>query len=132
MEKPQNLPTCSGVYFFKDEHGTVLYVGKANNLKSRVGSYFSQRDDPSTPFDPARGGSLRVNRPWIAVMMGLVQDVETIVVNNEMEALILEANLIGEHQPKYNIKLTDDKNYPFIKLTVRESFPRLLFVRQRS
>src|SRR3989344_3788465 len=124
MEKPKNLPRDPGVYLFKDEHEKVLYVGKAKNLKSRVGSYFSKGDHPST--------SLRVNRPWIAVMMGVIQEVETIVVNNEIEALILEATLINEHQPKFNIKLMDDKAYPFIKLTTKERFPRLQVVRQRT
>ena len=111
------LPDQSGVYLFKDEHDRVLYVGKANNLKNRVGSYFTNR---------------HLDRPWIAVMMGLVADVETIVVNNELEALILESRLISEYSPKFNIKLTDDKAYPFIKLTVREPFPRLQVVRRRA
>ncbi|MDP3992844.1 MAG: excinuclease ABC subunit UvrC [bacterium] len=113
----QNLPNKPGVYLFKDEQGIVLYVGKAKSLKSRVGNYFSSK---------------HMDRPWIRVMMGLFKDVETIVVNNELEALILEARLIGEYLPKFNIKLTDDKAYPFIKLTVNEPFPRFQVVRQRT
>ena len=118
MEKiNQFLPNKPGVYLFKDENNRVLYVGKAKNLKSRVGSYLINK---------------HLDRPWIAVMMGLIKDVETIVVNNELEALILEATLINEHQPKFNIKLTDDKAYPYIKLTLNESFPRFQIVRQRA
>ncbi|MCR4278193.1 MAG: excinuclease ABC subunit UvrC [Candidatus Berkelbacteria bacterium] len=113
----QNLPTKPGVYLFKDESGAVLYVGKAKNLRNRVGSYFTNK---------------HLDRPWVRVMIGLIDDIETIVVNNELEALILEARLIGEYLPKYNIKLTDDKAYPFIKLTVNELFPRFQIVRQRA
>src|SRR3989344_1069609 len=116
-EKIQNLPTKPGVYLFKDERDQVLYVGKAKNLKIRVGSYFK---------------SDHLDRPWIAVMMGLIADVEITVVNNELEALILESSLISEFQPKFNIKLTDDKSYPFIKLTINETFPRLQVVRRHN
>lgn len=123
-----NLPTQPGVYLFKDESGAVLYVGKAKNLRSRVGSYFKKSEDPSTTL---RAGK-HLDRPWVRVMIGLIDDIETIVVNNELEALILEARLIGEYLPKYNIKLTDDKHYPFIKLTVNEPFPRFQIVRQRT
>ncbi|MEK7171007.1 MAG: excinuclease ABC subunit UvrC [Patescibacteria group bacterium] len=116
-EKVGRLPTKPGVYLFKDENQNVLYVGKAKNLKSRVASYFSSR---------------HLDRPWVAVMISLIDDVETIVVNNELEALILESTLISEHQPKFNIKLTDDKAYPFIKLTLNEPFPRFQIVRSRA
>lgn len=120
-----NLPTHPGVYLFKDESGAVLYVGKAKNLRNRVGSYFGGHD----PTSPRLQGA---SRPWVSVMIGLIDDIETIVVNNEIEALILEARLIGEYLPKFNIKLTDDKHYPFIKLTVNEPFPRFQIVRQRT
>lgn len=116
MEKPNHLPTKPGVYLFKGEQNEVLYVGKANNLSNRVGSYFSSK---------------HIDRPWIKVMMGLAKEVETIVVNNEMEALILEATLIQDFLPKFNLRLTDDKAYPYIKLTVKEPFPRLQVVRRR-
>src|SRR3989344_58824 len=115
-DKVKILPNKPGVYLFKDELDNVLYIGKAKNLKSRVGSYFT---------------SEHLDRPWIAVMIKLIKDIETIVVNNELEALILEATLITQHQPKFNIKLTDDKSYPFIKLTVNEAFPRFQVVRKR-
>lgn len=113
----QNLPNKPGVYLFKDEQGVVLYVGKAKNLKNRVGNYFISK---------------HLDRPWVQVMIGLIKDIETIVVNNELEALILEARMIGEYLPKFNIKLTDDKAFPFIKLTVNEPFPRFQVVRKRT
>jgi len=116
-EKVSHLPTQPGVYLFKDASQTVLYVGKAINLRSRVGSYFSSK---------------HLDRPWITVKIGLIADVETIVVNNELEALILEASLIGDYQPKFNIKLTDDKSYPYLRLTINELFPRLEVVRKRT
>ncbi|MEK7202334.1 MAG: excinuclease ABC subunit UvrC [Patescibacteria group bacterium] len=112
-----NLPTQPGVYLFKDDSGAVLYVGKAKNLRNRVGSYFTNK---------------HLDRPWVSVMIGLIDDIEIIVVNNELEALILESRLIGEYLPKYNIKLTDDKAYPFIKLTVNEPFPCFQVVRKRA
>ena len=115
------------MYIFKDRRGQVLYIGKAKNLKNRVGSYFEKADYSSISFRASK----HLDRPWIAVMMELIADVETTVVNNELEALILESSLISEYQPKYNIKLTDDKSYPFIKLTTNEAFPRLQVVRQR-
>ena len=138
-----NLPTQPGVYLFKDESGAVLYVGKAKNLRNRVGSYFQKGGDPSIlprsqnrheqgrMATPLRAGK-HLDRPWVRVMIGLIDDIETIVVNNELEALILEARLIGDYLPKYNIKLTDDKAYPFIKLTINEPFPHFQIVRQRT
>lgn len=138
-----NLPTKPGVYLFKDEQGSVLYIGKAKNLKNRIGSYFSKGDNPSIlprsqnrheqgrMATPLRAGK-HLDRPWVQVMIGLIKDVETIVVNNELEALILEARMIGEYLPKFNIKLTDDKAFPFIKLTVNEPFPRFQVVRKRT
>jgi excinuclease ABC subunit C len=111
----QNIPSQPGIYQFKDEHNAVLYVGKAKNLKSRVGSYFT-KDDGS--------------RPWIRVMVGLIRSVETIVVSNELEALILESTLIKQLRPKFNVKLVDDKTFPYIKLTRNESYPRFQIVRK--
>lgn len=109
-------PNKPGIYLFKDDRGEVLYVGKAINLKNRVSSYFSKKID--------------VERPWTAVMVGLASDVETIVVNNETEALILEATLIKQHMPRFNIKLTDDKSYPYIAYYAQEGIPRFTVVRQ--
>jgi len=116
MEKPQNpISTQTGVYIFKDKDDNILYVGKAKNLKSRVKSYFS---------------SSLSDRPWTQVMVKIATDIETIVVNSEYEALILEAQLIKQYKPKYNIRLADDKAYPYIKITTSEAYPRALIVRK--
>ncbi len=117
IKKIRHLPAKPGIYRFLDETGQVLYVGKAINLKSRVGSYFSDK---------------HIDRPWIAVMMGLVRDVETVVVENELEALLIESSFIKEFEPKFNIKLTDDKSFPFIQLNRDEPFPRFSITRRRS
>jgi excinuclease ABC subunit C len=104
-----------GVYLFRDDRNEVLYVGKANVLRTRVRSYFRRREDLS-----------RKNQK----LVGLISDVETIVVGSESEALILEANLIKEHRPHFNILLRDDKKYPYIKVTVHEVFPRVEVTRR--
>ena len=106
-----------GVYLFRDEQGIVLYVGKAKNLRTRVRSYFRAVEDLS-----------RKNQQ----MIRLVDSVDSIVVGSEAEALILEANLIKEHQPRFNILLRDDKKYPYIKVTIQEPFPRVYVTRTVS
>lgn len=113
----QHLPQKPGIYIFKDADGQILYVGKAINLKNRVSSYFSSR---------------LTDRPWTAVMVPQIAEIETIVVTNELEALMLEATLIKQHLPRFNIKLTDDKSYPYIKLITTEPFPRFLVSRRRD
>jgi excinuclease ABC subunit C len=113
--KLKSLPTHPGVYFFKDAEGEILYIGKAKSLRSRVRGHFAA--------DPA--ASLK-NRE----MLRRVGDVDTIVVGSEAEALLLEANLIKEHQPRFNIQLRDDKRYPYIKVTLQESFPRVYVTRR--
>ena len=117
IKKIKLLPNKEGIYQFLDTDKKILYIGKAVNLKSRVGSYFSDK-----PFD----------RPWIREMMGLVNDVDTIVVSNELEALLLESSLIKEHEPKFNIKLVDDKSYPFIRMSKNEAYTRFSVVRHRK
>ena len=114
-EKLDNLPRRPGVYLLEDGDGEVLYIGKARSLRPRVRSYF--RTDGSR--------SLKTRR-----LVEEVEDVETIVVGSEAEALILEANLIKEHRPRYNIQLRDDKRYPYIKVTVQEPFPRVFVTRK--
>jgi excinuclease ABC subunit C len=109
------LPERPGVYLWKDAAGTVLYVGKAKRLRSRVRSYLA--------LDPA--ASLKTRG-----LMRAARDVETIVVPTEAHALILEANLIKEHRPRFNIVLRDDKSYPYIKVTVQEPFPRVYVTRR--
>ncbi len=113
-KKVEHLPTGPGIYMFRDAAGELLYIGKAKSLRSRVRSHFSQ--------DPA--SSLK-NRE----MIRRVADVETMVVGSEAEALLLEANLIKEHGPRFNIQLRDDKKYPYIKVTVQEPFPRVYVTR---
>src|SRR6202007_2106795 len=114
-EKATQLPESPGVHLFKDAGGTVLYVGKARNLRSRVRSYFLE-----SRWVDAKTGSLARE----------IADLETIVVENEREALALENNLIKQYHPKFNIMLRDDKTYPYIKLTVAEKYPRVYFTRR--
>jgi excinuclease ABC subunit C len=111
-----HLPTRPGVYLLKGEDGGILYIGKARSLRSRVRSYFRGGD---------RGRGIRIQE-----LARRTREVETIVVGTEAEALILESNLIKEHQPPFNIQLRDDKRYPYIKVTVREPFPRVFVTRR--
>ena len=114
-EKAAQLPENPGVYLFKDAGGTVLYVGKARNLRSRVRSYFLE-----SRWIDAKTGSLARE----------IADLETIVVGNEREALALEHNLIKQYRPKFNVVLRDDKSYPYIKFTAAEKYPRVYFTRR--
>lgn len=114
-QKLPHLPDSPGVYLWKDGAGGVLYVGKAKRLRSRVRSYWSQDHEAS----PKTRGLLRK-----------VHDLETIVVPSEAHALILEATLIKEYRPRFNIALRDDKSYPYIKVTIQEPFPRVIVTRR--
>ena len=114
-QKLPHLPDGPGVYLWKDADGGVLYVGKAKRLRSRVRSYWAQDHAAS----PKTRGLLRK-----------VVDLETIVVPSEAHALILEATLIKEYRPRFNIALRDDKSYPYIKVTVQEPFPRVIVTRR--
>jgi len=114
-EKAAQLPESPGVYLFKDAGGTVVYVGKARNLRSRVRSYFLE-----SRWSDAKTGSLARE----------IADLETIVVGNEREALALEHNLIKRYRPKFNVVLRDDKTYPYIKFTAAEKYPRVYFTRR--
>ncbi|MEX1186660.1 MAG: excinuclease ABC subunit UvrC [Gemmatimonadaceae bacterium] len=113
--KVPHLPESPGVYLWKGRDGTILYVGKAAKLRSRVRSYFA--NDPGT--------SLKTT-----YLVRQIADVDTIVVPSEAHALILEANLIKEHRPRFNIALKDDKSYPYIKVTSQEPFPRVFVTRR--
>lgn len=113
QEKLANLPTTPGVYMMKDENGKVIYVGKAVNLRNRVRQYFQNSD----------------MTPKTRLMVKKIKDFEYIVTDTEVEALILECNLIKEYRPKYNVLLRDDKNYQYIKIT-NEMFPRLVTTRK--
>lgn len=113
--KLRTLPRTPGVYLFRDERGEVLYVGKAKRLRDRVRSYFAA--------SASHGIKTRE-------LVRRVHDLDTIVVGSEAEALILEANLIKEHRPRFNIQLRDDKRYPYIKVTINEPFPRVFVTRK--
>jgi excinuclease ABC subunit C len=113
--KLPHLPTSPGVYLWRNAEGEVLYVGKAKNLRSRVRSYFGA--DYGTSVKTVH-------------LVGQIADLDTIVVPTEAHALILEANLIKEYRPKFNIALRDDKSYPYIKVTVQEDFPRVFVTRR--
>src|SRR5687767_7559896 len=112
-EKIKTLPTSAGIYLRKNSAGKIIYVGKAKNLKNRVRSYFqSSRADWKT-------NQLKKQ----------IADFEFIVVDNEVEALVLESNLIKKHKPRYNVMLKDDKQYPHLKLT-NEPFPKVVITRK--
>lgn len=124
-EKVRTLPEGPGVYLMKDAVGRTLYVGKAINLRKRVASYF-----PATQQAPAcRSGRGRHPAPKTDLMVRQVTDIEAIQTGSEAEALLVEAMLIKERQPKYNVALRDDKSYPLIKVTVHEAFPRIFIGR---
>jgi excinuclease ABC subunit C len=110
------LPARPGVYLFRGEHGEVLYIGKAKSLRPRVRSYFQ-----------ASGGG----RTTIAQLPERVRDVEVIVTGTEVEALHLEQNLVKRHRPPFNVRLRDDKSFPYIAVTVDDDYPRVMFTRER-
>ena len=114
-EELKNLPDKPGVYLMKDKNNEIIYVGKAISLRKRVRQYFQ---------------SSKNNPPKVQAMVKHISEFEYIIVDNEVEALILEANLIKKHKPKYNILLRDDKQYPYIKVTTNEKYPRILKTRQ--
>ncbi|MGH9940919.1 MAG: excinuclease ABC subunit UvrC [Pyrinomonadaceae bacterium] len=114
-EKLKNLPTSPGVYLHKGEGGKIIYVGKAKNLKNRVRSYFQS----------GRGHDRKTRE-----LVRRIVDLEFIVTDNEVEALVLESNLIKQHKPRYNVLLKDDKQYPHLKLTIGEPFPRVMITRR--
>ena len=113
-EELKKLPNSPGVYIMHDAHDNILYVGKAINLHNRVRQYF-------------RTGYGHNNSPKIAKMVSQISYFEYIVTSSDMEALVLECNLIKEYRPKYNTMMTDDKGYPYIRVTVEEEYPRLLY-----
>ena len=114
-EKAAQLPDAPGVYLFRDARATVVYVGKARSLRNRVRSYFLE-----SRWADAKTGSLALE----------IADIESILVDNEREALALEHNLIKQYKPKFNVMLRDDKTYPYIKLTLAEKYPRVYFTRK--
>ncbi|HKE61591.1 MAG TPA: excinuclease ABC subunit UvrC [Nitrospira sp.] len=113
--KLAHLPDQPGVYLFKDKAGDVLYIGKAAVLADRVRSYFLKSADHS---------------PKTSLLVSQIADLETMVTRSELEALILESNLVKRHKPRFNVVLRDDKQYPYLRLPVKERFPRLSIVRR--
>lgn len=113
--KLKNLPDAPGVYLFRDKERKIIYIGKAKSLRNRVRTYFQagQRHDTKT-----------------ARLVSVIDDFDLLVTDSEIEAMILEANLVKEHKPRYNVNLKDDKHFPYIKVTVNEPFPRILVVRR--
>ena len=114
-EELKTLRPKPGVYLMHDERDAIIYVGKAISLKNRVRQYFQS----------SRNKGVKIEQ-----MVTHIARFEYIITDSELEALVLECNLIKEHRPKYNTMLMDDKAYPFIKVTVQEDFPRVLFARQ--
>jgi excinuclease ABC subunit C len=114
-EKLASLPRGSGVYLFRDARGRVLYVGKAKSLRTRVRTYFQRGD----------------GRPGMDQLAARAADVEVIVTRNEAEALHLEQNLVKRHRPPFNIRLRDDKSFPYIAVTLEDEYPRVMFTRER-
>src|SRR5574338_247674 len=113
-EKLKMLPTSAGIYLHKNGAGKILYVGKAKNLRNRVRSY----------FQASRNMDAKTRQ-----LVRQIVDFEFIVVDNEVEALVLEANLIKKHKPRFNVFLKDDKSYPHLKLT-NEPFPKVVITRR--
>src|SRR5213596_2619226 len=111
----KSLPARPGVYLFRDQEGDVLYIGKAKSLRPRVRSYFQQSSDTRTSIQqlPER-----------------VEDIDVIVTQNEVEALHLEQNLVKRHRPPFNVRLRDDKSFPYIAVTVEDEYPRVMFTRE--
>jgi len=114
-EKIENLPGSPGVYLYRDSSGKTIYVGKAKSLRNRVRSYFQE----GRPLDP------KTDR-----LVSEVADIECIVTDSEVEALILESTLVKKNQPRYNVNLKDDKSFPYLKLTVNEPYPRIFITRR--
>jgi excinuclease ABC subunit C len=115
-EQLKGLPTKPGVYLFRDGKGQILYVGKAKSLRPRVRSYFQSRGR---------------DRPTISLLPERIHDVEVIVTSTEVEALHLEQNLVKRHRPPFNVRLRDDKSFPYIAVTIEDEYPRVMFTRER-
>ncbi len=115
QSKLDHLPNNPGVYLFKDAHGEIIYIGKAAVLADRVRSYFQKGTDHS---------------PKTSLLVSQVADLDTMVTRSELEALILESNLVKRHRPRFNVVLRDDKQYPYVRLPIKEDFPRLSIVRR--
>ncbi|MFH1361464.1 MAG: excinuclease ABC subunit UvrC, partial [bacterium] len=114
-EKLSGLPCQPGVYLFRGRSGEILYIGKAKSLKKRVSSYFTKPPDLKT-----------------SILLDKLRDIDYILAKSELDALLLENELIKKHKPRYNVALRDDKTYPFLKLSVQEEWPRLFLARKKT
>ncbi|MDE3070655.1 MAG: excinuclease ABC subunit UvrC, partial [Acidobacteriota bacterium] len=121
--RPRDLPDQPGVYVFRDAGGRVLYVGKAKSIRKRVASHFAGASAP--------GGARREAQPGHAEMVAATEQVECVVVSSEAEALLVERGFIRQYRPRFNVRLRDDKSYPFIAVSLDEEFPRVYFTRER-
>jgi excinuclease ABC subunit C len=121
LEQRRALPDQPGVYLFRDARGRVIYVGKAKSVRKRVASHFSK----------AQGGGRETGSPGHAEMVAAVEHIECVVVATEAEALLAEQSFIKQYRPRFNIRLRDDKSYPFIAISLEEDFPRVYFTRER-
>ncbi len=115
QSKLAHLPSGPGIYLFKDKQGNIIYIGKAAVLADRVRSYYQKGTDHS---------------PKTSLLVSQITDLETMVTRSELEALILESNLVKRHKPRFNIVLRDDKQYPYVRLPIKDDFPRLSIVRR--
>ena len=113
--KLKNIPPKSGIYLFKDENGDVIYVGKASSLSNRVRSYFQKNGELSD----------KVSR-----MLTRIHDIDFILAPSEQEALVLESHFIKRYRPTYNVRFKDDKSYPYLKMDLREDYPRISIIRR--
>jgi excinuclease ABC subunit C len=120
-EQRRGLPDQPGVYLFRDAAGRVVYVGKAKSVRKRVASHFSK----------AQGGGRGLSSPGHAEMVAEVEHIECVVVASEAEALLAEQSFIKQYRPRFNIRLRDDKSYPFIAISLDEDYPRVYFTRER-
>ena len=114
-DKLKSIPKNPGVYFFKDKNSDVIYIGKAKNLKNRVRSYFNKANQDTKS----------------KIMVSHARDIEYLVVSDEVQAIITEANMIKEYKPRYNIVLKDDKTFPYIVIT-NEPYPRVEIIRKKN
>ena len=113
-ERVKELPTTPGVYLMKNESDKIIYVGKAKNLKNRVRSYFTNNKDQSVKT---------------LYLVNQIRHIDYLLTKTEVEAFLLEASLIKKHRPKYNIRLKDDKSYPYIVCNIDHAFPRFFLAR---
>jgi excinuclease ABC subunit C len=120
-EQRKNLPDQPGVYLFRDEKGRVIYVGKAKSIRKRVASHFAK----------AQVGGRGTNSPGHEEMVASTERIECVVVGSEVEALLTEQGFIKQYRPRFNIRLRDDKSYPFIAISLDEDYPRVYFTRER-